>query len=257
MEIPLCCSICLFPLLGDQGEEVEPPDYRVYKRQVNNSSIYELNCAFGHVTKFHVQELNFQVLFEIALNAVADGYFREAVTSGTSALERYREFFCRVAARINGVSEEEFAAAWKRVKKSSENQLGMFMAFNMSVFKKFPELMQEDRGGCSVSFRNRVIHNGDIPTESEAIAYLEGIYKLIAPTLDLLYDQFNAAVWSECEKTWEERLKPIEHEYRSTVSLGSTLRVLSRMSDTPDPIKSRIIDMKKGKMPGFHAVHPG
>ena len=45
--------------------------------------------------------MKFELLYDLAINALADGYLREAVASATSAMERYFEFFVKTAWRVS------------------------------------------------------------------------------------------------------------------------------------------------------------
>jgi hypothetical protein len=58
---------------------------------VNNSGLYETNCHKGHKSRAYINNLDFEILFEYSINAIADGYYREAVSSFTSAMEKYFE----------------------------------------------------------------------------------------------------------------------------------------------------------------------
>jgi len=54
---------------------------------------YEVKCEVGHVSLVNLDNLKFELLFELGINAHVDGYAREAVTSFASSLERFQEFF--------------------------------------------------------------------------------------------------------------------------------------------------------------------
>lgn len=55
------------------------------------------------------------MLFEIALNAIVDGYQREAVSSFAASIERFYEFAIRVLTRTSQVPRDIIESAWKAV----------------------------------------------------------------------------------------------------------------------------------------------
>ena len=55
-----------------------------------------------------MNNLKFELLFELGINALIDGYPREAVSSFASALERFYEFFCQVAALALSIPKWSF-----------------------------------------------------------------------------------------------------------------------------------------------------
>jgi hypothetical protein len=55
--------------------------------------------------------MKFEVLFDLAANAIVDGYYREAIASFAASLERFFEFFVHVACLKQGVEEDVFEKA--------------------------------------------------------------------------------------------------------------------------------------------------
>lgn len=163
---------------------------------------YEVRCALGHVGTVFVDNVKFELLFEMGLNAVVDGYPREAVSSFASALERFYEFYCHVVADSSAIPHEQIDVAWKAVGKQSERQLGMFIACALSLTKQCPPLLNPNR---EVTFRNKVIHGGYIPTIEEAISFGDVVMTQINESLDTLRRLVPDAV-----KTSYERLSPVK-----------------------------------------------
>jgi hypothetical protein len=64
---------------------------------------YEFTCPEGHTNVSSLQEQKFELLFEIGAFAIRDGYYREAVTSFASSLERFYEFFIKAALYEKGI----------------------------------------------------------------------------------------------------------------------------------------------------------
>jgi hypothetical protein len=118
MRIPLYCMQCF----QEQGK----PDDVFYPAELQDNGLYWLKCRAGHETVTCLQEQKFEVLYDLAANAILDGYYREAVVSFTSALERFYEFYIQVMAIKRNVPEKEFEEAWKRVAAQSERQYGAY-----------------------------------------------------------------------------------------------------------------------------------
>src|SRR4051812_46947314 len=96
---------------------------------------YEVTCDGGHVTRAELRNLRFEVLFELGLNGLLDGYSREAVVSFTSSLEHFYNFYWCVACFHCAVPESAATAAWKHVSNQSERQIGMFLTAQLLLTK--------------------------------------------------------------------------------------------------------------------------
>ncbi|KXB30773.1 hypothetical protein AT959_08555 [Dechloromonas denitrificans] len=147
---------------------------------------YEIKCSLGHETATVLQQQKFEVLFDIGAHAILDGYYREAVSSFTSSLERFYEFALRVFLEQASKSEELFQNCWKKVANQSERQLGAFVFLWASNFGESPELLSNPQ----VSFRNEVIHKGKIPTSEEAVRYGNSVLGVLRPKMLALREQF-------------------------------------------------------------------
>src|SRR5690242_5124238 len=94
---------------------------------LEENGVYELTCEKGHLTIYGLQNFRFQLLFEMGLGAILDGYYREAVSAFASAVERFHETYIRIVAESNGTPAAAFDASWKHMRKQSERQLGAFI----------------------------------------------------------------------------------------------------------------------------------
>jgi len=172
----MTCMTCGFPQDGSQ------PDHTFYSLPVRDDNVYELTCRKGHKTTTVLQSERFEILFEIAVQAIADGYCREAVASASSSVERLYEYFVRVACTARDIAPEVFEESWKQVKNQSERQLGMYIATYMTVTGQAPTLLSS----AQVSFRNEVVHKGLIPTRDEAIKFLNELLEIAQPVVILI-----------------------------------------------------------------------
>jgi len=144
-----------------------------------DNDMYELTCPAGHKTTTMLQQQRFELLFEIGANAILDGYYREAVLSFTSSLERFYEFSIRVFSKKSSGSGELFKKCWKKVDNQTERQLGAFIFLWATNFNEVPNLLLDDQ----VKFRNAVIHKGKIPSKDKAIELGNIILGIVRPTM--------------------------------------------------------------------------
>ena len=151
--------------------------------RLSDDGKYEVHCAAGHVSMVTVDNVKFELLFEMGLNALVDGYPREAVSSFASALERFYEFYWHTVAAFHSIPKEQADAAWRAVAKQSERQLGMYITAGLLLTKQCPTLLNPNQ---EVKFRNNVIHSGYIPTTDEATAFGDVVMQLINDSLATL-----------------------------------------------------------------------
>jgi len=154
---------------------------------------YEVECEKGHVSAVILDNIKFELLFEMGLNAIVDGYTREAVSSFSSALERFYEFYWHVVMRHFDIPAEQANATWKPLSKLSERQVGAYSTAVNILTKCAPKLLNPNK---QVPFRNNVIHNGYVPTKEEAISFGEDVMELINHDLAILRVQATDAMES-------------------------------------------------------------
>jgi len=182
MIVRLFCPKCAYEASKhfDGFAEIEVP---VPVSRLSDNGQYEVHCGKGHISAVVLDNVKFELLFEMGLNAMVDGYPREAVSSFASALERFYEFYWRVAMHHFGMPKEQIEKAWKPLSKLSERQIGAYSTVVTLLTKEAPSLLNPNK---HVPFRNKVIHNGYVPTEEEAIAFGDTVKQLIDGDLDKL-----------------------------------------------------------------------
>lgn len=151
--------------------------------QLADDGLYQVKCDKGHLGNVILGNVKFELLFEMGLNALVDGYPREAVSSFTSSLERFYEFYWRVAMTHAGVAASDIDQAWKPLSKMSERQLGAFTTASLVLTKSKPNLLNTNK---QVPFRNNVIHNGYVPKNEEAVDFGRSVMVLIQEGLEEL-----------------------------------------------------------------------
>jgi len=182
MIIRLFCPKCAYEgskSLVDYAEvEVPLPVTRL-----TDDGTYEARCGRGHISSVRLLNAKFELLFEMGLNALVDGYAREAVSSFAASLERFYEFYWRVAMRHLSAPEEAVSNAWKSLSRQSERQLGAYISASLLLEHKMPQLLNPNK---DIEFRNAVIHKGYIPSIEEAMEFGNTVMAIINGTLDNL-----------------------------------------------------------------------
>lgn len=178
LRLLIPCMKC-FQEFGKPSEEYSQTEFR-------DDGLYQLVCSYGHVTTTVLQEQKFEILFEIGVNALLDGYYREAISSFTSCLERFYEFALQVLLEEADESGNLYSDCWSKVKAQSERQLGAFVFLWASKFNETPDVLSEKYA----KFRNQVIHKGRIPTREEAINYGNSILSCLIPKIEKLKENF-------------------------------------------------------------------
>ncbi|MCG9761922.1 hypothetical protein L1D50_23010, partial [Pseudoalteromonas sp. Isolate6] len=120
MKVGKNCPYCMneaFTLSGMQSIV-----FTIEQQQLVDSGVHPVKCPKGHEFAVIFKGAKFEVLFDLALNAIKDGYSREAVSSFASSLERFYEFFIRFCGYSNGLNMEAFDKVWKNVSNQSERQ---------------------------------------------------------------------------------------------------------------------------------------
>jgi hypothetical protein len=161
------------------------PDDVVYPAELQDNWLLKVDCCNGHSSLILLQQQRFEILSEIAVNAIADGYYREGVASFAAALERFYEFSVRV---LFATSKERAAlveALWKDIGRQSERQLGAYMAL-VAFISSSPALTLKQK---TVELRNDVIHRGKLPNRTDTIKFGDEVIGIISPTLRMLQEK--------------------------------------------------------------------
>jgi hypothetical protein len=231
MLLDLICAECL--LNATKGfSKAEQTNIVIPFEPVNDSGIYDTKCSKGHISKTYIDNLDFEILFDYSINAIVDGYYREAVSSFTSAMERYFEFFIKVILYESGTNFKDLDNIWKTISSQSERQLGAYIIMYAQKFLEQPILLNSNR---EIPFRNNVIHKGYIPTKQEAIEYGEKTLLIIETSLLKLkniypkavnetFDYYSYSRLGQIKLQEEERTKGVEQIY-ACVNIMTTIDV--------------------------------
>lgn len=216
MKLLMSCMTC-FQELGKPTDEFVTLEF-------SDNGRYEVSCSRGHTSVTALQQQKFEILFDIGANAIIDGYYREAISSFTSSLERFYEFCIKVFCENNSMSENTYLKAWKQVSNQSERQLGAFLFLWTNTFAEIPELLSNK----DTKFRNEVIHKGKIPTKEEALSFGNNVLKIIRPKIKQLQSLFAKEISSiifkhirDCSKVETDQVSVGTMYINTIISLSS------------------------------------
>ncbi len=235
MKLPIICSQCMI-------EDISSSDI-IANVEFRDDGRYEVECHKGHKSITILQQQKFEVLFEIGAYAIVDGYYREAVSSFTSSLERFYEFFIQAVLLEKKVAQKDFKQTWKHVSRQSERQLGAFLFLYLMEFDQPPKLLST----ANVNFRNEVIHKGKIPTRQESLDYGQTVLDLIYPILEETKSRYSKGVeqtvfhhLKECRKSEDDK-RQVSTLSKSTIVSLST----SRLDCSERALENAVSNLKK------------
>ena len=156
------------------------PEEEAVLLEVGNENLHQVICKKGHKWSLVITQQKHEVLFEVAVHAIIDGYYREAISSFSASLERYYEFFIKVISAA--LPSDVFEKAWKQVSSQSERQLGAYIFTYISFYHSLPDTLPQSL----TMLRNKVIHNGFVPSRVCAVNFGEAVAKIINDGYNLL-----------------------------------------------------------------------
>lgn len=239
MRIHLYCPDCLAEMsksgMNNSLKDIPPILSDAY--ELLNDGVYSVQCPKGHHGKVVLNNLNFELLFDLGINAIGDGYYREAVASMTSALERFYEFFIKTIWCERGLSFDVIDKNWKTISSQSERQLGAYVMAYSSSFGENVPLMNNNQ----TSFRNSVIHKGEIPTREKTVKYAGEILQLIDCVLDNLRTKYAESLRRTFNHYTPHYEPKDENENVLTIN-HPTIISASHVFSNDDPRKNRDIE---------------
>ncbi|MCI9874517.1 hypothetical protein [Pseudomonas atacamensis] len=209
MELMIPCGECaLAASMKDGGFEPDGVVLRNTAVLVQDKNLYRSTCPEGHQLVAILNNLPFELLFQSGLEALADGYLRESVSSFAAALERLYEFSIRVQLTDANVSADEIESTWKTVVSQSERQLGMYIGMRTLQEGKQPTVLSPTQS----KFRNDVIHKGYFPDFQEAFGFGEVVFRLILEEVARLDQCFKGAVGIQANAHLEKAMKSLKKD---------------------------------------------
>jgi len=138
------------------------------------------HCALESETDLCKEK--YQVLFDLGIICLKNGYYKEAVSDLASSLERCFEFAIRAILAKNNFEISKINSLWKEVINQSERQYGAFLFLFSKEFNIDFRLDQNQSG-----FRNDIIHKGKLPLFDSTYKYANYIYCKICNIISILH----------------------------------------------------------------------
>jgi hypothetical protein len=169
--------------------------------ELSNEQSGKARCSRGHEFIAWHNNPRHELLFELCLRALKEGFLREAVMNAAAALERCMEYFALAAVspdleqQLPGeslpISDALLDEVFKRRcgvrnlwKTQSERQVGGFLVAHTMLCGEVPSWCAQMQGFASL--RNKVVHSGYIPGATETRDYCAWVYGAIQDTIATL-----------------------------------------------------------------------
>jgi hypothetical protein len=203
--------------------------------QLQDTNKYSMTCNEGHRSTFVLQNQRFELLYETGAQAIIDGYYREAISSFAAALERAYEFFSTACMIQRGCSWDALDSA-KKLNHLSERELGAFITLYTLEIGSAPELLHRNL----VELRNKVVHQGRIPTRAEALKFGEAVLVIIRRLIAVVKDRFPDGLESV---TWRHLLSAPREEgdtSPTTTCLATIVSLVTKYEDDPPTLQQSL-----------------
>jgi hypothetical protein len=152
---------------------------------------------------------------------MADGYYREAISSFSSSLERFYEAFVNAVSIQSGIKDDDFSASWKKVSSQSERQLGAYVFVHLLFLNLPPQLLSDQ----DVAYRNAVIHKGNIPSRAKAIEFANSVYLVINKGIASLKEHCPDGVRGLLHKNFQNAKQAAKISKPLHLAVGTALRL--------------------------------
>ena len=179
-----------------------PPSFLL--GEMRDSGAVFVTCPEGHRSAVIYSSRKHEIFFASGAMAYLDGYVTEAISSFSSALERFYEFCIRVICRKQELSHDAFESSWKAVARQSERQFGAFCflyALETNLSFSLPTSIPE--------LRNKVIHHGYIPSNQELYDFAERIFRILRAAVVQLRKSAEDSIKKEDDDQFKRQLDDI------------------------------------------------
>jgi hypothetical protein len=196
---------------------------------IREDGLYTGKCPAGHNLLLATQTLRHEMLFEIALNAIEDTYYREAISSFAASVERFYEFAIRVICQSRSAAEDLLEQGWRKVANHSERQLGVYIFLYFLEFGALPELLSNRM----TELRNEVVHRGLLPNKEQTLAFGSAAYEVIQHGVQRLRETHVEHVNEVLRKHVNQVFSGMDsHQYPRAVQVTSTaLNIIEDISN--------------------------
>lgn len=184
-KLTIPCSHCM-----NEAQQGKVGNSKFYSElTLTDSTIYDVACPNGHNYLVRLNQFKFEMLFDIGVHAIKDGYYREGISSFSASLERTYEAITKIILLKQGMPYEKINEFWTPMTKRSEVQFGAFMGAYLSTMKEVPKYLREK----DTKTRNDVIHKGKFPSKDEVMGYGQAVLDIIDSLTDLMHTRLSDA----------------------------------------------------------------
>lgn len=153
-------------------------------------------CPNGHHSYSMLQAFAFEVLFDFAVRCLVKEDYESAIVYFSSAKERFYWFFVRYASRKLNHNNSATQYFHKIVRKSSQQEEGVFYAIYSLYFNEIPKVFETR----TQEIRNNVVHRGQFVGKDDCIKYGKEVFNKIVDILgkvkekdpDFYFDELTA-----------------------------------------------------------------
>lgn len=229
-------------------KELGHPSFEPIIADYYEGAVAHIECARGHKSALMLQSQKFEILLESAANALLEGYTIEAASSLSAAYERFFEFAIKVFCKKQSIEKGALDETFKQVAKQSERQIGGFLFLHLMQFGTHYKI------NTKISeLRNKIIHQGYIPTPEEVIKFGELIYQEIYSITQLFKSNLSnemQQVVSDDLRAKSEQLPPDTPRATTTGTMFFSLSMAEQKKDFQEALAS----YKEAKQMLFGAV---
>lgn len=180
MKLIFPCSDCWIEYSEDNRTEMV----------LNDGGVYDVYCSKGHSNTQFIKNEKYELLFDLGVMAIDNSFYRESVSSFAASLERFYEYCIKVMLIAKGRSINDINETWKSVSNMSERQIGAFYMLFLYTFDEVPLIFKNKM----ITFRNRVVHKGYIPTKNEVLKYANEVHTYITSYLILFNERIPSGI---------------------------------------------------------------
>lgn len=211
MRLATSCSECRQEDV-DAGQPIEGLGW--YFVDLSEDDAYVSTCERGHVVRFTLQNMRYELLYEAGVVAMLTGFRREAVSSMATALERFLEFAIYVFLEDEEADPGEVTESWRDLSSKTERQLGAFLLLHLSTLGRpyfNPKNTRKDFGTYT-ELRNRIVHAGIIPTEKETMTVARYVFDRITSLQGALVEMNKEAVEKVEQRSSAQKHRALENK---------------------------------------------
>lgn len=236
----------IFTMCMECQKELGHPSFEPIVTDYYEEALAFIECKRGHKSAVLLQSQKFEILLESAANALIDGYTLEAASSLSSAYERFFEFAIRVFCKKSNASADSVAESFKQVSKQSERQVGAFLFLHLMLLGRSYPLNKK-----IAEFRNKIIHQGYIPTPEEVVKLGELVYQEVLEISNLLAKEFPDEVKSVVFETLRVRNEKIPADVPRATTTGTMFFSLMAVDNQKETFQEALSSYKEARQTLF------